>query len=199
MPKQPATDLATQRHFDSAQIWGDNLLVVARDQQRPLQLPRRSSHARGQSVGQHLLFVAALAACYPFCVLESIMPTRILVVDDEKGIVETLTAILQMKGYQVDAAFDGVDGYETARRFNPDLIISDISMPKLNGIEMAIKITAELAGVRILLFSGQAMTLELLQEARTRGYSFECLLKPFHPIDLINKVEALLGSAPAAA
>lgn len=67
------------------------------------------------------------------------MSTQILVVDNERGVVETLTAILQMKGYKVDAAFDGLDGYETARRFNLDLIISDISMPKLNGIEMAIR------------------------------------------------------------
>jgi len=125
------------------------------------------------------------------------MPTRILIVDDEKGIVETLTAILQMKGYHVDTAFDGMDGYERARLLKPDLIISDISMPKLNGVEMAIKITAELTDVRILLFSGQATTLELFQQARIRGHSFECLLKPFHPIDLINKVEALLGSAAA--
>ena len=126
------------------------------------------------------------------------MPVRILVVDDEKGIVETLTAILQMKGYQVDSALDGVDGYEKARLLRPELVISDISMPKMNGIEMAIKITAELPGIRILLFSGQAVTLELLQQARARGYNFECLMKPFHPLDLIQKIEALLGS-PAMA
>ena len=126
------------------------------------------------------------------------MPVRILVVDDEKGIVETLTAILQMKGYQVDSALDGVEGYEKARLLRPELVISDISMPKMNGIEMAIKITAELPGIRILLFSGQAVTLELLQQARARGYNFECLMKPFHPLDLIQKIEALLGS-PAMA
>jgi DNA-binding response OmpR family regulator len=123
---------------------------------------------------------------------------RILIVDDEKGIVETLTAILRMKGYQVDAAVDGLDGYEKTRLLRPELVISDISMPKLNGVEMAIKIASELPGIRILLFSGQAMTLELLQQARTRGYSFDCLMKPFHPLELISKIEALLGS-PAMA
>jgi len=103
-----------------------------------------------------------------------------------------------MKGYQVDSALDGVEGYEKARLLRPELVISDISMPKMNGIEMAIKITAELPGIRILLFSGQAVTLELLQQARARGYNFECLMKPFHPLDLIQKIEALLGS-PAMA
>lgn len=121
------------------------------------------------------------------------MSVRILVVDDEKGIVETLTAILRMKGYEVDTATDGVDGYEKACLFGPDLVISDISMPRLNGIEMVIKIAAVLPDMRILLFSGQAMTLELLQQARVRGYNFECLMKPFHPLDLIHKIEALLG------
>lgn len=126
------------------------------------------------------------------------MSVRILVVDDERGIVETLTAILQMKGYHVEAASDGVDGYEKARLLRPELVVSDISMPKMNGIDMAIKIAAELPGTQILLFSGQAMTLELLQQARARGYNFECLMKPFHPLDLIHKVEALLGSPSMA-
>jgi CheY-like chemotaxis protein len=121
------------------------------------------------------------------------VPFRILVVDDEKGIVETLTAILRMKGYGVDTASDGVAGYEKALLLRPDLVISDISMPKLNGIEMVINISAELPDTRILLFSGQAMTLELLEQARGRGYNFECLMKPFHPLDLLHKIEALLG------
>lgn len=122
------------------------------------------------------------------------MRERILVVDDESGITETLRAILCLKGYQVDIATDGEEGYEKALALKPDLIISDISMPRLNGVEMAIKIAAEMRGARILLFSGQAMTLESLQQARTRGYHFECLVKPFHPTDLLNKVEALLES-----
>src|SRR4051812_428409 len=99
-----------------------------------------------------------------------------------------------MKGYHVQTALDGQEGYEKARLYRPDLIISDISMPRLNGIEMAVKIGAEMADARILLFSGQATTLDLLQEARDHGHNFECLAKPFHPIDLLKKVDALLGS-----
>jgi DNA-binding response OmpR family regulator len=120
------------------------------------------------------------------------MPKRILVVDDEKGIAETLTSILRMKGYEAHTAFDGIEGYEAACRLKPSLIISDIVMPKLNGIEMAIRVKEKLADVKILLLSGQAVTVELLQEAMARGHVFECLAKPVHPIDLLNKVEALL-------
>jgi CheY-like chemotaxis protein len=123
------------------------------------------------------------------------VPYRILVVDDEKGIVETLTIILSMKGYSVDAAFDGVEGYKIACRCKPDLIISDVAMPNINGVEMAIKVLEKLGNTKILLLSGQALTIGLLQQARARGHIFECLAKPVHPIDLLKKVEALLAQA----
>jgi DNA-binding NtrC family response regulator len=126
------------------------------------------------------------------------MPKRILVVDDERGIAETLTTILRMKGYEAHTAFDGVEGYEAAIRVKPSLVISDIAMPKLNGVEMAIRITEKLPDIKILLMSGQAVTIELLQQAMARGFVFECLAKPVHPIDLLNKVEALL-TQPARA
>lgn len=122
------------------------------------------------------------------------MSYRILLVDDEKGITETLTAILRMKGYEVDVASDGAEGFDAARRIRPDLIISDIAMPKLNGVEMAIEVTREMGDVKILLVSGQAVTIQLLQEARTRGYEFEWLAKPLHPLDLLKKVESMLGA-----
>jgi CheY-like chemotaxis protein len=120
------------------------------------------------------------------------MAKRILVVDDEKGIAETMATILRMKGYEAHAAFDGMEGYEAACRLKPNLIISDIVMPKLNGIEMAIKLTEQLDSVKFLLLSGQAVTIELLQQAKARGHVFECLAKPVHPLDLLNKVDALL-------
>jgi CheY-like chemotaxis protein len=123
------------------------------------------------------------------------VPYRILVVDDEKGIVETLTTILRMKGYSVDAAFDGAEGYKVACRCKPDLIISDVAMPNINGVEMAINVSEKLGNIKILLLSGQALTIGLLQQARARGHIFECLAKPVHPIDLLKKVEALLAQA----
>lgn len=126
------------------------------------------------------------------------MPYRILVVDDEKGIAETLITILRIHGYQAEAASDGAEGYEIACRFKPDLIISDIAMPKCNGIEMAIRIVAKIPKVKILLISGQAVTVESLQQARARGYFFECLAKPIHPTDLLHKIEAILASVEAA-
>lgn len=122
---------------------------------------------------------------------------RILVVDDEKPLAETLVTILRMNNYEVQAAHDGVEGYNTAASFAPDLIISDVAMPNRNGVEMAIDIQRDLPGTEILLISGQAATVSVLEAARQRGYDFECLAKPIHPLDLLNKIAALLARSAA--
>jgi YesN/AraC family two-component response regulator len=64
------------------------------------------------------------------------MPPKVLIVDDERGITETLATILKLNHYATEAAFDGIEGYELACRARPDLIISDVAMPKMDGIEM---------------------------------------------------------------
>ena len=124
--------------------------------------------------------------------------TRILVVDDEKPLAETLATILRMNNYEVQVAHDGVQGYSAATSFAPDLIISDVAMPNRNGVEMAIDIRRDLPCVQILLISGQAATVGVLEAARHRGYEFECLAKPIHPLDLLNKIATLLARSAAA-
>jgi len=117
----------------------------------------------------------------------------LLVVDDDKALADTMALILRSKAYDVRVASNGREGFELASALHPDLVISDVVMPELNGIEMAIKISQELARTKILLVSGQAATLDLLKEARDRGYDFEALSKPVHPIDLLEKVSDLLA------
>jgi len=63
-------------------------------------------------------------------------------------------------------------------------------MAGLNGIDAAIKIREILPSIKILLFSGQAATADLLEKARTQGYEFEILAKPVHPQDLLAKLRA---------
>ncbi len=120
---------------------------------------------------------------------------RILVVDDEKGLRETLAAILKTRNYEVEIAADGVQGHQTAMTFTPHLVISDVVMPNRDGVEMAIMIANDLPAAKILLVSGQAVTKELLANAQARGYDFPCLTKPVHPIDLLKKVEEILDSS----
>jgi CheY-like chemotaxis protein len=116
----------------------------------------------------------------------ALSPTRILVVDDEPLIADTIVQILNRSGFIATAAYGGREAIEAARRTNPELILSDVLMPHIDGVEAAITIRKFLPETRIVLFSGQAATVEILARARTRGYHFELLAKPLHPTQLIK-------------
>ena len=127
-----------------------------------------------------------------WCVKES-MPgktakPRVLVADDEPVIADTLAMILNQSGFEARAVYSGERALELAVTFAPEMLISDVIMGGLNGIDAAIRIQALLPGIKILLFSGQAATADLLEKARARGYEFEILAKPVHPQDLLKKL-----------
>jgi CheY-like chemotaxis protein len=113
---------------------------------------------------------------------------KVLVVDDEQMIADTLAIILNQSGYDAVAVYTGAAAVESARANKPDLIISDVIMPDMNGIEAVIKIREFLPGCKVLLFSGQAATADLLEMARNQGHEFEILAKPVHPQDLLAKL-----------
>ena len=113
---------------------------------------------------------------------------KILVVDDEHRIADTLAVILNQSGFDASAAYTGTQAVDRARETRPDLVITDVIMPDMNGIEAAIQIRAMLPACKILLFSGQAATADLLERARLQGHEFEILAKPVHPQDLLSKL-----------
>ena len=115
---------------------------------------------------------------------------KVLVVDDERVIADTLAIILNQHGYDASAVYTGTGAVERARQLSPDLIISDVIMPDMNGIEAAIRIRDFLPSCKILLFSGQAATADLLENARAQGHEFEILAKPVHPQDLLAKLRS---------
>jgi len=116
--------------------------------------------------------------------------SRVLVVDDERVIADTLAIILNQNGFEASAVYTGTAAVERARESQPDLVISDVIMPDMNGIEAAIRIRQILPGCKILLFSGQAATADLLEKARAQGHEFEILAKPVHPQDLLTKLRS---------
>jgi CheY-like chemotaxis protein len=118
----------------------------------------------------------------------------ILVVDDEKRIADTLALILGSKGYVSEASYDAATALEVCRARTPNLLISDVVMPGMNGIELGIAIRRDFPACQVLLFSGQAATAEMLKDASAHGHSFELLAKPVHPVELLGKVEQLLGA-----
>ncbi len=81
---------------------------------------------------------------------------RVLVVDDEKMVADTTSEILDGAGFDAKAAYDGRTALEIAVRFRPDCLLTDVLMPRMNGVELAIAITKLLPAIRIVLFSGQA-------------------------------------------
>jgi len=124
---------------------------------------------------------------------------KILVVDDEPAIAESLSEILQAAGYEVATSASGEDAVRLAERFSPEVLLSDVLMPGMNGFELALRIKAMLPDCRLLLFSGQASTAQLAREESERftrmGYRFELLPKPLHPDALLKVLEESLTRA----
>lgn len=115
---------------------------------------------------------------------------KVLVVDDERVIADTLAMILNQSGFEAKAVYSGEKAVELAATFAPDMLITDVIMSDLNGIDAAIMIRSLLPKIKILLFSGQAATADLLEKARSQGYEFEILAKPVHPQDLMARLKA---------
>ena len=113
---------------------------------------------------------------------------KVLVADDERVIADTLSMILNQSGFEARAVYSGELAVEQAVSFAPQMIICDVIMAGLNGIDAAIRIRSLLPNSKILLFSGQAATADLLEKARAQGYEFEILAKPVHPQDLLTKL-----------
>ncbi|MGA9669128.1 MAG: response regulator [Terracidiphilus sp.] len=116
----------------------------------------------------------------------------VFVVDDEKLIAKTLAMILTQTGFAATAFDDPFLALEAANAGPvPELLISDVVMPGMSGIDLAVKFRSEYPGCKILLFSGQAATADMLETAKLHGHDFEVLAKPVHPSDLLAKLRAL--------
>jgi DNA-binding NtrC family response regulator len=119
---------------------------------------------------------------------------RVLVIDDEPSIADSLTEILIGHGYDALAFHSGRTAIDSARDCCPDLVISDVVMPKLNGVDTVLAIRERCPSTKILLFSGQAGTTNILEAARAEGHEFEMLPKPIHPEQLLKKLSTLAQS-----
>ncbi len=112
----------------------------------------------------------------------------ILVVDDEHVLADMLAMILEQSGYKSTAVYSAAEAL-AALKIHPDLIISDVMMPEVDGVELAVQVAKMLPGIKILLISGHAGTQELLKAS---GLSLDFLAKPFSPEELLARVAAAL-------
>ena len=115
---------------------------------------------------------------------------RVLVVDDHQVIADTLVSILQRSGYEATAAYSGEQAVETAIASNTDVLITDVVMGGISGIEAAVRILRNRPACKIILFSGQSTTVNLVQEAEAQGYHFEILAKPVNPAIILDLLAA---------
>jgi DNA-binding NtrC family response regulator len=117
----------------------------------------------------------------------------VLIVDDEKVIADTLSIILTHAGFITMTAYDGETALRIANAIAPALLISDVVMPGITGVELAIMLTQSVPDLKVLLFSGQASTVDLLEEARHNGHYFTTLTKPVHPTDMLKRISECLA------
>lgn len=126
------------------------------------------------------------------------MATRILVVDDQRPIADTLCEILCAVGYDCSAVYSGVEALERVQAWKPALIITDVIMPDVNGIDLVKRVQDVDPGCAVILCSGNAATQDLLQLARTEGKAFRVLAKPVPPQELLETVTRMLERRPSA-
>jgi DNA-binding response OmpR family regulator len=116
----------------------------------------------------------------------------ILVVDDDPVIVRLLEVNFEMEGFAVLTAADGEEGCELARAKGPDLIISDVMMPRRNGLELVADLKGDpaTAGIPIILLSAKAQVSDI--RAGLDAGADDYVTKPFEPNELVERVAKLL-------
>jgi len=119
--------------------------------------------------------------------------TKILVIEDDLEIRQLIQRLLEREGYEVLAAEDGVKGMESFCASTPDMVITDLYMPRMKGVEAIKKIRSINADAKIIAISGGGPSSPetLLKSARKAGAT-ETLAKPFDPVELLSAVHRLV-------
>jgi CheY-like chemotaxis protein len=111
-----------------------------------------------------------------------------MVLDDEDAVRTTWTIIFRQQGYEVVPVGRGEAAIEAARDQAPDLLLADIRLPDMSGIEAARRVLEIAPACHVLLISGDSESSEALEEARAQGITFEVLPKPISPPDLMKRI-----------
>ena len=118
--------------------------------------------------------------------------STVLVVDDDPVILKLLEVNFEMEGFTVLVARDGQEGIDVARREQPDLVVSDIMMPKKSGLELVVELKGDAATreIPIILLSAKAQNADVRSGLDAGADDY--VTKPFEPLDLVDRVNRLL-------
>lgn len=117
----------------------------------------------------------------------------ILVVDDDPVIQKLLQVNFAMEGYEVIVAGDGLEAIERAKEVGPDLIVLDVMMPRMNGLEaaLALKADEQTSAIPIIMLSAKAQEID--QRAGRQAGVNVYMTKPFDPLELLEKAAELIN------
>lgn len=124
------------------------------------------------------------------------MKTRVLVVDDDRLVADTLAMVYKANGFDSEARYSAAEGFEYARTYAPDLILCDVTMPDESGLDLAFRLDQAMPNTRMLMltaYSSNAPTVRA--QSRRMQRPLRLLSKPCRPDDLLRETRALLYSA----
>ena len=124
----------------------------------------------------------------------SIFRPLALIVDDEQVIADTLAAILTGNGFACMVAYDGESALQTAQVIPPQLLLTDVSMPGMSGIDLAVCVQTLVPDCLVMLFSGHADASDSLADPRYAAHRFSLLRKPLHPTELLAHLSRTYSS-----
>jgi CheY-like chemotaxis protein len=122
---------------------------------------------------------------------------RVLIIDDQQVIATTLAAILNNSGFEAAAAFSGPDGLKLAHSSVFDILITDMNMSPLSGIQTAKAFRDIHPNAHIFLLTGTIGDEDAMRERDKEGLKFEILRKPLHPLRVIEALRGLGSNAPS--
>lgn len=116
---------------------------------------------------------------------------KILVADDERPIADSLAKVLNLNGFSAIVAYSGFEAVTRAQSEPFDILLADVMMPGMTGIEAFLQIRKLRPKCRVMLLSGDEATTQLLSDARDCGHNFEIFAKPVHPLVIIERLRVL--------
>jgi DNA-binding response OmpR family regulator len=122
------------------------------------------------------------------------MAATILVVDDDPVILQLLQVNFEMEGFTVLTAADGVEGVERTKADRPDVVVSDVMMPRMSGLELlsALKSDPDTASIPVLLLTAKAQQADVANGLEQGADDY--VTKPFEPLELVDRVNRLLAT-----